>query len=271
MKVNINNHIAITANKEMAQICKPLIELVGITHFDWLRTYKDGSRTRLSTHPEWVKHYFNQAYYQYARCEKHPNLYRSGFAIWDFWEKNHNPYWKIYQDMSTNFNRSHGISILHVQEDYLDNYVLTTSTDNSAINLLYLNNMEPIQKFIIYFKNKASKLIALAEQNRISCISDPKHFLNVDNSGLEVTSKLKKFYEMIAVKKLTIGGQDISLSKRETQCVFSLLEGNTTKEIAKQLDLSPRTVESYFKNIKVKTNTNSLKEVIKKFSKIVTK
>lgn len=42
------------------------------------------------------------------------------------------------------------------------------------------------------------------------------------------------------------------LSKRERECLLSLLEGKTAKETAAHLGLSPRTVESYFENVKNK-------------------
>ena len=42
------------------------------------------------------------------------------------------------------------------------------------------------------------------------------------------------------------------LSKRERECLIFLLQGKTAKETATNLGLSPRTVESYFENIKKK-------------------
>ena len=42
------------------------------------------------------------------------------------------------------------------------------------------------------------------------------------------------------------------LSKRERECLIFLLQGKTAKETAANLGLSPRTVESYFENIKKK-------------------
>ncbi|HSX26735.1 MAG TPA: ester cyclase [Chlamydiales bacterium] len=42
------------------------------------------------------------------------------------------------------------------------------------------------------------------------------------------------------------------LSKRERECLTHLIQGKTAKETAALLKLSPRTVESYFENIKEK-------------------
>lgn len=43
-----------------------------------------------------------------------------------------------------------------------------------------------------------------------------------------------------------------TISEREMQCLFYTAGGRTAKEIAKLLDLSPRTVEHYIENLKSK-------------------
>jgi len=44
------------------------------------------------------------------------------------------------------------------------------------------------------------------------------------------------------------------LTLRESECLFFLLRGKSAKQIGKRLDISPRTVESYIENIKMKFN-----------------
>ena len=56
--------------------------------------------------------------------------------------------------------------------------------------------------------------------------------------------------------------KDCSLTKRELDCVFYLIRGNSSKQIAKNLFLSPRTVESYIQNIKDKWQCDSKQQVI---------
>lgn len=53
-------------------------------------------------------------------------------------------------------------------------------------------------------------------------------------------------------------------SKREKECIQFLLMGMTAKEIAKKLQLSHRTVESYLENIKYKTECPSKSQLISK-------
>lgn len=52
------------------------------------------------------------------------------------------------------------------------------------------------------------------------------------------------------------------LSERELECVFYLLRCNTMKQIAKLLEISPRTVESYLEQVKIKLNCTSKNEII---------
>ena len=53
-----------------------------------------------------------------------------------------------------------------------------------------------------------------------------------------------------------------TLSKREKDCIFYLIRGNTMKEIAQILQLSWRTVESYINNVKFKWRCTNKKEVV---------
>ena len=54
------------------------------------------------------------------------------------------------------------------------------------------------------------------------------------------------------------------LTQREAECIFFLLKGHTIKNTGEELNLSPRTVEFYFKNVKKKMRCNKKKEVLNK-------
>ena len=57
------------------------------------------------------------------------------------------------------------------------------------------------------------------------------------------------------------------LSQREAQCTALLLKGHSDIEIGAILNISPRTVEFYFSNIRVKLMCKSKTEIIKKIKK----
>lgn len=56
-----------------------------------------------------------------------------------------------------------------------------------------------------------------------------------------------------------------NLTKRQSECLYYLSHGMTLKEIARELMLSPRTVEHYLEAAKIKWNCISLNALIKKF------
>lgn len=59
-------------------------------------------------------------------------------------------------------------------------------------------------------------------------------------------------------------------SNREVECLFYLCLGNTAKEIAKMMDISPRTVESHIEQIITKTNCRNRIDIVGKFSRYLT-
>ena len=60
------------------------------------------------------------------------------------------------------------------------------------------------------------------------------------------------------------------LSKRQIECLFCLVKGMTIKEIAIELQLSPKTVEHYLTYIKFKLNCYSRSQLISKALKLST-
>ncbi len=55
---------------------------------------------------------------------------------------------------------------------------------------------------------------------------------------------------------------DLSLPPRQSECLFFLLRGKSIKTIARILDLSPRTVESYIESIKIRLDCRTKAELI---------
>ncbi|MFB0925325.1 MAG: LuxR C-terminal-related transcriptional regulator, partial [Vicingaceae bacterium] len=59
------------------------------------------------------------------------------------------------------------------------------------------------------------------------------------------------------------GAAKPTLSDRELEIIKAISYGNTSKEIASKLFISPRTVESHRRNITKKLNLKNTSEVIK--------
>ena len=62
--------------------------------------------------------------------------------------------------------------------------------------------------------------------------------------------------------------KDLTVTKRELECLFWLSNGLTAKEIAREMHISSRTVESYMKKIRYKTNLHRRSHIIAFYRKI---
>ena len=63
-----------------------------------------------------------------------------------------------------------------------------------------------------------------------------------------------------------VGGiyKGVYFTRREAQVLFHLLKGKTIPEVAQKLSLSPRTIEFYVKNMRLKLGAYSKDELIEK-------
>lgn len=62
---------------------------------------------------------------------------------------------------------------------------------------------------------------------------------------------------------------DFKLSKRQSECLKYLIEGNTSKEIAQKVHLSTRTVEHYLDTVRKKLGCRSRLDLIRKATEIM--
>lgn len=51
------------------------------------------------------------------------------------------------------------------------------------------------------------------------------------------------------------------MSKRQAECLIASIKGQSAKEIARELSLSPRSVEKYLENLKSKMGCATMREM----------
>lgn len=258
------DHITFTSGNDICELCKPLTKL-GITSFNYVRTFEDGSQINLSNIPSWLEYFYNNEFYHVGEFERHPSNYQFGFALWP-----HLSGQRIFYDARSYFNIDHGITIIQNWNNYCDFYYFGTTSDNHAIINFYLNNIDLLKRFILYFKDKASFIIKLANKDRIIL---PDHFekhelAQVNQQHTRSDYKIE-FMKETAIRNFQLTG-DLDgevLTNRQLNCVIYLLEGKTAKEIGRTLGLSYRTVESHLSNLKARFNCSTKSELINKLIK----
>ncbi len=113
------------------------------------------------------------------------------------------------------------------------------------------------------------KLLFECEQNLSVC----ERVLRYDGTHVDIVSKKSLLFDN---KKRVVGligfsltlpkkPQQVLLTQREYTSVLLMSKGYTDKEIARKMEISPRTVESHLNNAKQKWQVTSRSELIVKF------
>jgi len=250
MNSEINKSSLVTNNSAVREICEPL-GLIGITGFFFMRVYNDNSVIDLATHLEWGTHFFSKVYdnsYEKQAIKNHffPSNYVS---LWEHYPEN-----IIWQEGKNFFRVGNGISIVHKHENYNEIFSFFTDSKNFKLNEFYINNIHLLEKFILYFKDRAKQLINESEGSRLVI---PSHYLGSLSNNKSSNPNFDHFLDSI-----NIGNSNELLSKRECECLYWVALGKTAEEIGSILRCSKRTIEFHINNAKTKTNTSKITALI---------
>lgn len=244
---DLKNHIALTSAPDIKDVCRPL-EWLGITYFTYFKTFSDGSHIRLSNHAPWTEHYYKREFYNVI-VKQVPSL--NGYVLWSCLDE-----YPIFNEAAQYFNVDNGVVLVDRSGDTVERYFFGTTRDNEIIRRYYFFNVEFLNRFVFYFKDKASGILEEAISQklyapRIEPIVSDKDEAFYNNINVA------KFLEETQIKRycITIEGQDYYLPEREAQVLATLKKGFTAKEMAKKLDVTHRTVEKFKEKLRERLQT----------------
>jgi DNA-binding CsgD family transcriptional regulator len=180
-----------------------------------------------SSSAEMVSDIYSKEFYRYGYFTNDPQHFESGFHMWDY----------LNLGISSNLSHflrdyhgfAHGITIIQQHGKYCDFFIFGTSPDNCCINNFYLNKKDMFTSFIqAFYEQMATILEELAHHKLCLPMDVIKHIRPTTN-----------------------------LSTRQLECGDLLLKGKTSKEIAKILHISHRTVEYYIDILKQKSGAKN--------------
>ncbi|EJD6371342.1 helix-turn-helix transcriptional regulator, partial [Providencia rettgeri] len=164
------------------------------------------------------------------------------------------------------------------EETFMSNYTYPFESNVKECILLFLNNDE---NRINRLNNISSNFgivpfIVLAEEPSINLCresfkSGAFDFFPCPFKDIEILNAISNATELFVSmheehKKYTyLSDKFARLSTREREIMDMILEGNTSKETAEKLSLSPRTVEVHRSNIYTKLGIKSLPQLIQEY------
>lgn len=240
----------LSVQEKFTEICQPLFKL-GIKYFVYMKIFEDGRFLHLTNHLAYCKDYLLRIdNFGNILSKFYSSIHEKSYFLLPYDQKGkddvidtviHHTIWNafnIYKKSSSGYLTAHCFA-----NDFQD----------PLFSGFYLKNICVLEHFCNYFDEKAKDLIDCKDQTKLS-FKQKVDFLTVPETDI-LAQKIDDFLRETFIKKYTlkVDKKDVLLSCRETECLNFLALGKTAKEIAKYLDLSPRTVEFYLQNIRKKS------------------
>ena len=137
--------------------------------------------------------------------------------------------------------------------------------DTLALAEYIKRRYEPIYVIFLTGSQAGFTLKHLTESSADGVLHKEEDVENIITAINQVASGNKHISEQVKEK---ISDTDFHLSKREFQILNLIVQGNTSKEIAKLIDLSSRTVDKHKENIMLKMNVSNVVQLVAKTHKL---
>jgi DNA-binding CsgD family transcriptional regulator len=257
----VQKYISKHANR-IQKTTQPLQDHFGIGYFTYHKIDNSGKYTVLVDRPEWAEHYVSEQIYLNDPYLRHPSVYKSGFSLIE----SHGT--EEYKEIVLKAGKSvldmdMGAILIQKNKDSVEFFGFSGNKKNSSLQSLYLNRPQVLKSFASHFKTELQPILNKMELEAGSLVDlKGKDFFCDELIVPDIDpTTLLAYYRDLGIKLEP--DKVKKLSKRERQCLKLLIEEKSAKETALLLSLSPRTVESYFENIKCKLSCLNKSELMK--------
>ncbi len=246
------NHYLLNISVDIKVICQPLEKYV-IPFFTHVRCFDDGAVHVLATDKEVMLYHFQQ---QRPIGPYVPvDMLAKKFHFMASPENADIQFSQAYYEFKEKFKLSYPIYLFERHIGYVDYFHFSSTPDNPHAINFYLNNMDLLESFKLYFKDKAEKLLQKANSHRILL---PEH-MRLNFKGLTPNDEVSNNLNILKNRTKEINQRlqlhfNTKLTPREIQSLCYLLRGRTALATAQALNISPKTVEFYIDSVKTKLN-----------------
>jgi DNA-binding CsgD family transcriptional regulator len=255
-------HPALNYAADLKAICAPL-DLLDIVYFSHVHIDCQNNLSGLGIVPEFFELYFKKGYYNFDLHMSAPS-HGEEYIIWDTVQRKQQSQ-SLHQDFMS-FNQGHTFSIVVNHALGKECYHFATRLGNAKMNGEYLQLIDNLKKFILYFKEK------IASHKELSLAYSLKMPLQMHQGGFiteETPLSIDEFNTSIQSNRLYTMDGDQYLTQREMECLSWSARGKTINETALLLDISARTVKAHMMAIKEKLGCVSQFQLGMYYSKLV--
>lgn len=241
-------------NKALAPVLEtigaPLLKSFGINHFGLIKVNNQQSMLRIANHDKWNQIYTQEKFYNDLEMYGMSSIPMNGSRRRILTGNPTSKHEKIlYEQDLWNF-----LLLYERTEKEGSFFFFGTDRNNQSVLDYYINYPNVFEHFVFYFKEHLAPFLKIEENKCIKLSINP--LTGEKNNSKQI---MDEFYHQTKISKFYLGEnfKNINLTKREADCLFHLIHGQTTKEIARSLNLSPRTIESFINRLKSKTGISN--------------
>jgi len=251
----IKKHYFTTAQQDMRNLASPLKQY-GITHFAKSSVYGDNHADILTTDVKASNIFYDMHCYKNLFNATIDDYSDSAF-LWDDLASTDNSIKDSFKSIANDINIANGITVIKKNNNVVDFYHFATTRKIHHMNSFYLNNIDLLDSYILYFNDTAKNLLKASYENRI-------YLPNAGDKSIAISEHFKKHTasRIRSDNNLFHLARFYNISDRELECAMQIANGNRSKEIAIELNISIRTVEKHLLALRKKTGSKSLCQAI---------
>lgn len=235
-----------------------------ISSFGYVKIFNDGKWFCVSHNKQWVEYFFNQAFINESFQKSIFDEINNSSRYLLYFNKEEELKIPMYA-AAYKFNMWQGFNIYKREENYVEYCWFHGNRNSPNLDNFYINHINELEHFFLYFKSEAADIIDTSDQRKLAILKES--IITTEDKSPELDLDNKTFFDKTPIRKFFIkgGSHPLWLTKQEAECAHYLTLGNSLKEVAKLMKISPRTVESYINKIRNKTNCHNKSELINFF------
>lgn len=242
------------------EILEPL-KIFNLRNFGYGKITKDGRFFRIGNNTAYTEIYFREVIKDFFNtqrdCVQAHNFSQTPHSKMYMWNVDKQHFCKLRNEA----NMGNGISFYNFTADYIEIWSLGGTPQDTGLPDFYLNNLDLLNRFYLYFRTQAQDLIDISDAKKTAKLDLQRPVMDIQKFD---DNRVKTFNEQISQNKyiLSSGNNDFTLTLRELECLFYKNMGLTAKEVAQKLNISYRTVETHLENIKIKSGMKKIQHIL---------
>ncbi len=263
--LDLQHHSILASIPAVTEICHPLLNYYKINYFNHIRQFNDKTRICLTNNGDWVQYFCKNRLYLDAPFEEDKlETYPKGYILWELLKDT-----SVFAQAHQLFNIDHGITVIEPSDEFTDFYHFGMPSSQKKSYEFYLSALPSLQTFILYYKEKAAKVIANADLLHFPEFDGPEPKIKVpETEPLLSKQQEQAFLNSLNIKRFPLGGKynNQYLTSRELHIARWLVEGKSASEIAMILGISQHTTNTHVNHIKEKLGCVKLTQVAYKLA-----